>query len=114
VRRVIVPHDELVEGRDHVSPRPATVVRPVVPTVVVAETRVVLSRDEIPRVRWIDGDDLLRLSAERAVLVDANVVRTALSGDADVLAPLRVRLRVWPAAGNPSGLRGCHGLQTSF
>ena len=75
--------DVLVEGRDAVAPVSAAVEGEVEAAVVEADPAVVLACEQIVRIERIEGDRLLRLTAERAILVHSLVPLAVPSGAAE-------------------------------
>src|SRR2546430_11387231 len=66
----------LTEGWEQVAPAGPIVGRPIDAALVKADAAVVLARQEVGPVGRVEGDPLLGLAAERAVLVHAHVALT--------------------------------------
>ena len=82
VSNVPVKQHKLPERRGHIPPRPAPIKREVDAAVVESKAAVVLTRDNIIRIRGVEDDELLGLPAQGAVLARLDVLELAGEGTA--------------------------------
>src|SRR5438105_2027441 len=66
--------DALEGGWNAIAPGLAAVEAIVEPALVVADSAIVLSSDQVLGVGWVDFDDLFGLAAEAAVLIDTYII----------------------------------------